>query len=129
MQSQPLPILAAGERYAGFVLDANGNIKHHLVLLPDRPSGRLEWQAAKAWAASVGGQLPDRQEHRLLCANCAPQDLIHNWHWLSEACADNRHLAWFGNFDRGTQSFFRKTDNGAAVAVRRWAPVLEGGAA
>lgn len=129
MQSHPLPHLSTGERYAGVVLDSTGHIKHHLILLPDRPMAPMGWQAAMAWAASLGGQLPDRQEHRLLCANCMPQGEPRTWHWLSEAHEENHDLAWFGNFERGTQSFFRKIDNGAAVVVRRWVPALEGGAA
>ena len=75
--------LQPGERYAGPVLDADGNVKHHLVLLPNRPECDLNWQAAMDWAASVGGELPNRQEQALLYANCKPH-LKPEWHWSSE---------------------------------------------
>ena len=129
MHTHPSPILNTGERYAGVVLDATGNIKHHLILLPDRPNCPVNWQTAMAWAASVGGQLPDRQEKSLLCANSMAHLECATWHWLSETHEDNRDYAWFCNFERGTQSFFRKIDKGAAVAVRRLMFEAEGGAA
>ena len=62
--------LQPGERYAGAVLGEEGQIKHHLVLLAATPDSRMSWNAAKAWAASVGGDLPTRQEQALLYANC-----------------------------------------------------------
>lgn len=61
--------LAAGERYAGLVLDADGAPSHHLVLLPGAAQD-VTWQAAKAWADKTGGgELPTRQEQALLYAN------------------------------------------------------------
>jgi hypothetical protein len=41
--------LAAGERYAGLMLGADGAPSHHLVLLPGNT--KAAWDAAKAWAA------------------------------------------------------------------------------
>ena len=71
--------LQAGEHYAGAVLDDDGAIVHHLVLMAAKPSTSLVWQAALEWAEQVGGALPTRQEQALLFANCKPH-LVGRWH-------------------------------------------------
>ena len=130
-----LPVLAIelqlGERYAGTVLDADGNVKHHLVLLPNRPDADLTWQAAMDWAASVGGQLPDRQEQALLYANCKPH-LKPKWHWSREEHHLNPKLywsrkehpkasyAWFCTFTNGSHYGHPKSFEVSAVAVRQF---------
>ncbi len=117
-----LPALAIelqpGERYAGPVLDADGNVKHHLVLLPNRPESDMKWQAAMDWAASVGGQLPDQQEQALLFANCKPH-LQPDWHWSCQE-HENASYAWKCDFYYGTQLDGHKSFEGSAVAVRRF---------
>lgn len=113
--------LQPGERYAGPVLDPEGRIKHHLVLLPNRPDARLDWASAKAWAASAGGQLPDRQEQALLYANCKPH-LQPGWHWSCQEDEEDASYAWKCYFDYGNQDFFHKSFEGSAVAVRRLIP-------
>ena len=113
--------LRPGERYAGPVLDAEGRIQHHLVLLPDWPERRLNWQDAKAWAESLGAQLPTRQEQALLYANCKPH-LKRTWHWSSEEHEEDASFAWFCDFDSGHQFNYRKSYEGSAVAVRRLIP-------
>jgi hypothetical protein len=124
-QTPPPLELKSGERYAGPVLDADGNVKHRLVLLPNRPEAYLNWQAAMDWAASVGGQLPDRQEQALLYANCKPNLGPGGWHW---SCQGYKNLSWHCNFDDGYQTLYNKTFEGSAVAVRR-VYLQEGGAA
>lgn len=42
--------LQPGERYAGPVLDESGNLMHHLVVMAQRPTDKLNWQAAMDWA-------------------------------------------------------------------------------
>lgn len=108
-----------GERYAGVVLDADGRVQHHVVLMAPRPDGRLTWPAAVAWALSVGGTLPTRQEAALLYANCKPH-LEPRWHWTSEA--DGPSYAWVCVFDGGGQTFTLQSYEGSAVAVRRFTP-------
>jgi hypothetical protein len=110
--------LHPGERYAGIVLDADGHATHHLVLLPARPGTDLNWADAKAWAASVGGELPNRQEQALLYANCKPHPQP-GWHWSGEEHEDDAACAWGCYFDDGYQSHLRKSVEGSAVAVRR----------
>lgn len=110
--------LNPGERYAGAVLDADGHVLHHLVLMAQRPAGRLEWQAAMDWASSVGGRLPDRQEQALLYANCKPY-LEPAWHWSCVTDEDDASYAWNCSFSYGSQSNHHKSFGGSAVAVRR----------
>jgi hypothetical protein len=113
--------LHPGERYAGPVLDADGRIQHHLVLLPDWPEKRLTWQDAKAWAEGLGAQLPTRQEQALLLANCKPH-LKRTWHWSCEEYEGDASCAWGCYFFYGNQFNGRKSYEGSAVAVRRLIP-------
>jgi len=113
--------LAPGERYVGPVLDADGNVKHHLVLLADKPEGRLNWNDAEAWAEKVGGSLPTRQEQSLLFANCNPH-LEASWHWSSESHENDASSAWYCYFLDGSQNCIHKSNEGSAVAVRRVNP-------
>lgn len=110
--------LAPGEIYAGPVLAPDGSTTHHLVLLPQRPEKHLDWQAAMAWAASVGGELPNRQEQGLLFANCKPH-LPTAWCWSSEEHAEDASFAWSCYFLNGFQNSDHKSFVCSAVAVRR----------
>ena len=108
--------LAPGEHYAGAVLDEQGHVKHHLVLMAAKPDGELAWQAAMDWAAAVGGALPTRQEQALLYANCKPH-LKARWHWSCET--EGSSYAWSCYFGYGTQGYDGRSAEGCAVAVRR----------
>jgi hypothetical protein len=110
--------LRAGERYAGVVLDADGKIAHHLVLLPAKPEEDLSWQAAMNWAKSVGGELPTRQELSLLFANCKAQ-FEARWHWSSETHESDASYACYCHFDDGHVINTHKSYEGCARAVRR----------
>ncbi len=110
--------LAAGERYAGAALDANGQHMHHLVLMAVRAEQDMNWQAALEWAEAEGGALPTRQEQALLFANCKPH-LQPRWHWSCEEHESEASCAWFCSFSHGNQSLYRKSYVGSAVAVRR----------
>ena len=109
--------LDPGEHYAGVVLDEAGHVIRHLVLMAQRPDKKLTWQAACEWAASVGGELPSRQEQALLYANCKPH-LKPVWHWSGEKHEDDASYAWLCTFSNGTQGIDHKSSEGAAVAVR-----------
>ncbi|MDP3228367.1 MAG: DUF1566 domain-containing protein [Acidovorax sp.] len=113
--------LAPGERYSGAVLDANGLIAHHLILLPTRPEVRKNWDDAKAWASSVGGDLPSPQEQSLLFANCRDA-LPKAWCWSNKEYEEDASYAWFCLFDDGYQDDTHKSYEGSAVAVRRLIP-------
>ena len=110
--------LQPGERYVGPVLDADGKVEHHLVLMPQRPDGKLNWQAAMEWAESIGGAIPTRQEQALLYANCKPH-LTPAWHWSSETYEDDASYAWYCSFNDGNQINNHESYEGGAVAVRR----------
>jgi hypothetical protein len=110
--------LAAGEHYAGSVLDANGQHMHHLVLMAAKPDADLSWKAALEWAETAGGALPTRQEQALLFANCKPH-LQPRWHWSCEEHEEEASSAWLCYFLNGTQDYGHKSYGGSAVAVRR----------
>jgi hypothetical protein len=112
------PNLQAGEHYAGVVLDESGNVKHHLVLMAARPDKKLAWEESHAWATSIGGVLPTRQEQSLLFANCKPH-LKAEWHWSSETYESDASYAWVCYFNGGSQYGTHKSYEGSAVAVRR----------
>jgi len=110
--------LQPDERYAGTVLDEDGELLHHLVLMAQQPGKKLNWQAAMEWATSVGAALPTRQEQSLLFANCKPH-LKAEWHWSSETHADDASYAWYCYFVYGDITGNLKSYEGCAVAVRR----------
>jgi hypothetical protein len=60
--------LQPGERYAGLLLDEQGEPSAHLILMAGEAED-VTWQAALDWAAEIGGELPTRQEQSLLFAN------------------------------------------------------------
>ena len=112
--------LQPGERWAGLVLDDEGNPSHHLILLPDAPTERMTWQAAKDWAASVGGELPTRREQSLLYANLKAQ-FDPAWYWSGEQHEDDGAYAWNQLFSFGAQDYDRTSYEGRVRAVRRFA--------
>ncbi len=110
--------LHEGEHYAGAVLNDDGTMSHHLVLMADKPAEGLNWKDALAWAARVGGFLPTRQEAALIFANCK-QHVEGAYHWTSESYAPNESYAWISHFSYGYQLNDRKGFSLCARAVRR----------
>ena len=110
--------LAPGEHYAGVVLGESGQVKHHLVLMAQRPTDKLNWKAACDWAKRINASLPTRQELSLLFANCKPH-LQPVWHWSCEEHEDDASYAWGCLFDDGDVYGNRNSYEGSAVAVRR----------
>ena len=111
-------VLDPGEHYVGPVLDADGNLMHHLVLMAQRPTSKLAWQAATDWADSIGGTLPTRQEQALLFANCKTH-VRPEWHWSSQTHEDDASFAWICYVITGSQDYYLKSYEGGAVAVRQ----------
>jgi len=108
--------LRPGERYAGIVLDDDGEPSHHLIHLPG-DSDRASWADQKAWAESIGGELPTRREQSLLFANLCGFEAAA--YWSAETYAEDSSYAWYQYFDDGYQGNFRKGEELRAVAVRR----------
>ena len=115
--------LHAGERYAGIIINsATGKPTHHLILIPQQPETRLTWDEAIAWAASIGVELPTRQESVLLYANLKPA-FESDWYWASEQ-RGGEDYAWCQYFDGGTQDGYHKLSELRARAIRRL-PITE----
>lgn len=106
-----------GGTYAGIIRGVNGAPDEHLVLL-DGEAEAVTWDAAGAWAVSVGGELPTRAEQRLLHANL-PDQFKPDWYWSGEQYGPSSSYAWFQDFDNGHQGYYRKSYDGRARAVRR----------
>ena len=114
-----IPELNEGERYAGIVIDsATGQPTHHLILIPQQPKTRLTWDEAIAWAASIGVELPTRQESALLYTNLKPA-FEPTWYWTGEQYAGSASYAWLQHFDFGGQYSLDKGCKGRVRAIRR----------
>ena len=106
------------ETHAGLILGKDGQLDHHLFLLPAKPEKNMNWNDAMQWARSVGGNLPTRNEQSLLFANCK-EEFKPNWYWSNEQYAYGPDYAWMQYFNSGDQNDGRKWDEYSARAVRR----------
>jgi hypothetical protein len=111
-------VLADGERYAGLLLDSEGQPSHHLVLLPGEKEN-VNWKDALAWAASIGGDLPSRNEQAILFGNLKSQ-FQPKWYWSNQAHETDGSFAWDQYFYDGNQYDFHESYEGRARAVRRF---------
>jgi len=111
--------LAAGEQFAGLVLGQDGGPDYYLILLPGEAEG-VAWDAAKAWAAERGGELPTRREQSLLFANLK-DEFESAWYWSGEEAAMSG-WAWCQDFLDGCQSDGPQGGELRARAVRRFIP-------
>ena len=112
--------LAAGERFAGQVLNKDGTLSHYLILLPG-DADDITWSDAKAWAAERGGELPTRREQSLLFANLKGEFEARAY-WSAEAHESESGWAWYQNFRLGRQGDFPQSYEFRARAVRRFIP-------
>ena len=110
-------ILKEGEQYAGIILGKEGQPDYHLILLPGQKED-VTWQVAMDWAASIGGQLPDRRDQSLLYANLK-EKFDARWYWSCEQHATESAWAWVQGFGYGLQHYGRKGHDCRARAVRR----------
>jgi hypothetical protein len=85
-----------------------------VVLLADTTEDK-SWADAKAWAESVGGELPTRPVAAMLFAN-AKSHFEPSWHWTSEEAGAS--YAWGCGFNDGYQLSNDKSYEGCARAVR-----------
>ncbi|MFJ3048557.1 DUF1566 domain-containing protein [Herbaspirillum chlorophenolicum] len=107
-------ILKPGEQYAGILLGLNGQPDQHIILLP----GDVEkpWKEAKAWATSIGGELPQRREQSLLFANLKGE-FQQRAYWSAEP--NGNGWAWCQDFRNGVQLDYHTFSALRARAVRR----------
>lgn len=113
-----LPALGAdldGGTFAGLTTRKDGT-HCAVVLLPVKPSKKLAWKPAMAWAKKQNGELPTRPVAALLFANVKDK-LEHTWHWTSDD-DDDASYAWYCFFSHGSQGFSHKSYEGSVVAVR-----------
>jgi len=111
------PQLKAGEQYVGSIISVDGKKREHIILLPGELTND-NWDDCMTWAASIGGELPDRVESALLFATLKDQ-FAEEWYWTREQDALNVGYAWMQDFDDGYQSLNRKSYKYRARAVRR----------
>jgi len=108
--------LKSGEHYAGIALDAEGEHRHHLILLPGDVD--MTWGKAREWASSIGGELPTRQEQSILFANLKGK-FEQAYYWSNEQLASYTGYAWSQGFHDGYQINTSKGSELRARAVRR----------
>ena len=107
----------SGGIYAGIIRGVDGAPDQHLVLV-EGEGVDLSWDAAGAWAESVGGSLPTRAEQALLFANLKDQ-FKSDWYWSGEQYGPSSSGAWRQTFGNGGQYSLHKSYEGRARAVRR----------
>lgn len=105
-----------GGIYAGISRGVKGAPDRHLVLV-DGEAEALTWDAAGAWATSVGGELPTRAEQRLLQANL-PDQFKPDWYWSGEQASPSG--AWYQDFGNGYQDNGYRSSEGCTRAIRRF---------
>jgi hypothetical protein len=111
------PTLKEGERWLGAIVSAGGKKCEHIILLPGEQSS-VNWKDAMAWAASIGGELPDRTESALLFATMK-DEFKPEWHWTREEHDSSPDCAWVQTFASGSQGYGHKSHQYRARAVRR----------
>lgn len=115
MKTEHKPTLAAGEIHVA-TIHIPGQQAYHLILLPGEvESGTHE--AAAEWAASIGGELPNRYEQALLFAHHRNQ-FQYDWYW-SAARHGSTLYAWEQGFGNGHQGITHRSAWLRARAVRR----------
>jgi hypothetical protein len=119
MQSNTVtpPLLNDGEIYVGAIISADGSKNHHIILLPGE-SDDVEWKDAMEWAASIGGELPDRCESALLFATMK-DEFKPEWYWLREQHATYSIRAWCQDFSSGGHGNYYNRVELRSRAVRR----------
>ena len=112
--------LAAGERFAGAILNDDGSLSHYLILLPGQTED-VSWKDALAWATEHGGELPTRREQSLLFTNLK-DEFDDEWYWSSEPHEEDSGWAWCQYFLSGFQLCLTQLYEFRARAVRRFIP-------
>lgn len=118
----PLPRIHsdyAGGNVMGVMAGQNGQPDYLLIDLGVEPKNDVTWDEAKAWAASVGGDLPTRREQAVMFGNRREGQYKARWYWSGEPHASGPSWAWGQGFRHGGQGYGLKDNHGRARAVRR----------
>lgn len=121
-QAIPMPRIHstyAGGIVMGVMAGQGGAPDYLLIDLGAEPEKDVTWEEAKAWAASVGGDLPTRCEQALMFGNRADNQYQARWYWSGEQHAIQPAWAWLQYFSIGTQNVSPKGFHTRARAVRR----------
>ena len=110
------PPLNPGEKYVGAIINADGT-GNHIILLPGDQED-AKWQTQMDWAASIGGDLPNRVEQAMLFANMK-DEFQEDWYWSNTTHATDSGYAWLQFFVNGDQGYWGKASLNRARAVRR----------
>lgn len=108
--------LLPGEEYIGCIINADGSA-HAIILLPNVRDD-INWADANAWAASLGGTLPNRVEQALLYASHRDK-FAQRAYWSCEQYAEDVGYAWSQLFSSGTQDTTTTLTKLRARTVRR----------
>jgi hypothetical protein len=108
--------LKPGERYVGAIIDQDGANGEHIILLPGEAES-VNWEDAKEWAATIGGELPNRIESTLLFARMK-DEFKADWYWTCEQYGSGS--AWMQYFGSGYQGYDDRGYSCRARAVRRF---------
>lgn len=111
-----VPTPGVGERFVATILLPNRTGKH--VYLRPEKSDKNDWDHQVAWAASIGGNLPDQVEGALL-NEVMPEEFKKEAYWLGTQHAAGSGDAWGQDFRGGTQYDWGKASKLRARAVRR----------
>jgi hypothetical protein len=107
-----------GGIFAGVMPAQEGRSAYGVVLFTAKPTKKLDWEAAMAWAKKASGELPTRRELSLLRATL-PEQFERDWYWSGEQCTGDESYAWCQRFDNGYQTCDIKITKLRARAVRR----------
>lgn len=110
------PHLNHGERYIGTVINAIGKAEHVILLPGDNDAAT--WQEQMDWAASIGGDLPNRIEQAMLFDGFR-DEFQKEWYWSNTQHEGSPGFAWMQDFSDGGQLFNLKSGQLRARAVRR----------
>jgi len=113
--------LAAGERVAGPILNADGTLSHYLIKMSGEAESKGNWSTAQAYANARGGEAPTLRELALMRTNL-PDEFEGEAYWSAEEYAGDSSYAWSQGFDGGLQGHGLKSAALRAVAVRRFIP-------
>ena len=87
-------------------------------LLGQEADEEMNWNDAKDWCKSVGGELPPRDVLLQCCMNEDIKPLFkESWYWSSTEF--NATTAWIQGFSNGNQANYRKTNDTYVRAVRK----------